>query len=78
MIIMGKKLKKFYIQEEEYWMGYYIVAKNIDIALEVLKKENEIEQDATKENCYICQEVSMREGDTILKENEYEIEDKYE
>ena len=73
-----EELKKFYIQEGEYWIGYYIVAKNIDIALEVLKKEGEIAQDTTKENCYICQEVDMNEGDTILEENEFEMEDKCE
>jgi hypothetical protein len=75
---MKKELKKFYIQEGEYWTGYYIVAKNINIALEVLKKENEISQDITKEECYICQEVDINEGDIILEENEYEIENKYE
>jgi hypothetical protein len=75
---MEKELKKFYIQEGEYWTGYYIVAKNIDIALEILKKENEISQDTTKENCYICQEVDMNEGDIILEENEYEMENRYE
>ena len=72
-----EELKKFYIQEGEYWIGYYIVAKNIDVALEILKKEEEIEQDTTKENCYICKEVALGEGDIILEENEFEVVDNY-
>ena len=72
-----EELKKFYIQEGEYWIGYYIVAKNINVALEILKKEEEIEQDVMKEECYICKEVDMNEGNIMLEENEFEAVDNY-